>query len=93
MESASTVQDQPVDVAQDHREAWAPGDLKFEKDELVYFVEDDRATGSKIGRLLALIFAVLVILMGYVAWWSNTHQSVSQDPFNVPGQAKTVGGH
>lgn len=82
-----------VPVAVDHREAWAPGDLKFEKDELVYFVEDDRETGSKIGKLLALIFAVLVVLMTYVAWWSNTHQSVSQDPFDVPGQKASAGGH
>ena len=59
----------------------------------VYLVEDDRATGGKIGKLLAAIFLALVLLMSLVALWTNRHQFVSQDPFNVPHQSASPGGH
>lgn len=58
--------------------------LRFEKSELNEFVIDDRDTGGKIGKLLAVIFCVLVILMGSVAWWTTRHEYASQDPFDYP---------
>lgn len=60
------------------------GELKFEKSELEYFVDDDRDTGKKIGKMLALIFCVLLVLMVGVAWWTNFNEFASQDPFDVP---------
>jgi len=72
----------------------APVDgLRFEKSELEFFVNDDRSTGNKIGKMLALIFAILIVLMSFVAWWTNKHQSVGQDPFSVPTHSVGNGGH
>lgn len=82
-------------VAEPHDHA-APsaGEMRFEKSELEFFVEDDRATGSKIGKLLAVIFFVLVALMTGVALWTNRHQSVGDDPFSLPhAPAAMPGGH
>lgn len=65
--------------------------LRFEKSELNAFVVDDRETGSNIGKLLAVIFCVLVVLMWGVAWWTSDHEYASQDPFDVPtGSAKST---
>ena len=36
--------------------------LRFEKSELNFFVVEDRETGANIGKLLAVIFCVLVVL-------------------------------
>lgn len=84
-------------VHQSHGEAVAalpPGtDLRFEKTELEYFIQDDRHTGKNIGKLLALIFCVLVGMMAGVAWWTNRNHFVGQDPFEVPAASKTAGGH
>jgi hypothetical protein len=54
---------------------------RFEKSELQYFVEDDQDAGSNIGKLLALTFLILVVLMTAVAIWTSRNQFTSQDPF------------
>lgn len=67
--------------------------LRFEKSELNFFVTEDRDTGSNIGKLLALIFCVLVVLMSGVAWWTTSHEFASQDPFDVPTADAKASGH
>lgn len=67
--------------------------LRFEKSELNAFVVDDRDTGGNIGKMLAMIFFVLVVLMGGVAWWTNHNEYASQDPFDVKVQDAQPGGH
>lgn len=67
--------------------------LRFEKSELNAFVVDDRDTGGNIGKMLALIFLVLVVLMGGVAWWTTHNEYASQDPFDVPNDTAKSTSH
>jgi hypothetical protein len=71
----------------------AAGELRFEKSELEFFVEDDRYAGTNIGKLLALTFLVLLGLMSFVAWWTGHHQYTSQDPHHVETLTPDGGGH
>jgi hypothetical protein len=73
-------------VMESHAEgshAPAAADLRFEKSELQFFVEDDQYTGRNIGKLLAVTFFVLLGLMSFVAWWTSFHEFTSQDPHQV----------
>lgn len=67
--------------------------LRFEKAELNAFVLDDRDTGAKIGKMLALIFCILVVMMGGVAWWTFKNQFTSQDPMATPASTAKTAGH
>ena len=69
------------------------GGLRFEKSELQFFVEDDQFAGRAIGKLLALTFFVLVFLMTGVAWWTNRHQYMGQDPNETPATNPSSTGH
>ncbi len=86
-EHAAEVHGHPADVHD------ASNGMRFEKSELQFFVEDDQYAGRAIGKLLALTFFVLVFLVSGVAWWTNKHQSVSDDPHHLPGASQSDAGH
>lgn len=55
-------------------------DLKFEPSELVYFQSEDKEAGQVLGKLLAGIFMVLVVLMMTAASWGLSHRAETQNP-------------
>jgi hypothetical protein len=71
----------------------ASSGMRFEKSELQFFVEDDQYAGRAIGKLLALTFFVLILLVSGVSWWTNKHQSVSDDPHHLPAASQSSDGH
>jgi hypothetical protein len=85
---------QAVHETHGHVSSHASADAyQFEKSELDFFVEDDRETGKKIGKLLAVIFCILVVMMAGVAIWTNRNQFTSQDPYAAPADAAKAVGH
>ncbi|OYW19563.1 MAG: hypothetical protein B7Z55_08620 [Planctomycetales bacterium 12-60-4] len=61
----------------------APGELRFEKQELESFVADDTHAGQAIGQLLAFLFCVLLTLMVSATVWTVIHQNRSDDPHEI----------
>lgn len=54
--------------------------LRFEKQELESFVNDDTRAGVAIGQLLAFLFCVLLTLMVGATIWTTQHLNISADP-------------
>ncbi|MDP1796983.1 MAG: hypothetical protein Q8K78_05860 [Planctomycetaceae bacterium] len=61
--------------------------LRFEKQELQFFDDEDRAAGVAIGRLLAAFFCILLTLMVSVTVWMCYNSNASDDPHAGTGQA------
>ncbi len=61
--------------------------MRFEKEELAYFVEDDQYCGSAIGKLLAATFCILLVLMTGVTIWTFRYEHLGQDPHEVQTMA------
>jgi hypothetical protein len=53
---------------------------RFEKSELVFFVDEDRTAGQAIGKLLAVVFLISFFLMSGVCLWMTKHNSQGHDP-------------
>lgn len=70
-------------VAADSHAAPAPGELRFEKQELESFVADDTHAGRAIGQLLAFLFCVLLTLMVSATIWTAQNQNINDDPFAI----------
>ncbi len=61
--------------------AVAPLDtLRFEKQELQFFDDEDRAAGVAIFKLLASFFCILLTLMVGVTTWMCFNANASDDP-------------
>ncbi|WP_010586655.1 hypothetical protein [Schlesneria paludicola] len=54
--------------------------LKFEPSELHEFEMADKAAGQMMGKLLAFLFCVLVVLMAGVNIWMIDNKSKGNDP-------------
>lgn len=59
---------------------------RFEKSELELFVIEDRNAGKAIGKLLAIVFLVSLILMTGVCLWMAQTGSGGPDPQAGVGQ-------
>ena len=53
---------------------------RFEKSELVFFVDEDRTAGQAIGKLLAIVFLISFVLMSGVCTWMLKNTNPSHDP-------------
>lgn len=53
---------------------------RFEKSELEYFVVEDRHAGQAIGKLLAAVFLISLVLMSGVCIWMLRTGSGGHDP-------------
>lgn len=53
---------------------------RFEKSELEYFVIEDRNAGKAIGKLLASVFLISLVLMSVVCIWMLQTGSGGHDP-------------
>ena len=74
--------------------ATAPLDaLRFEKQELQFFDDEDRAAGVAIGRLLAFFFCILLTLMVSVTVWMCFNENASDDPQAGVGAAYHTNEH
>jgi hypothetical protein len=70
----------------------AASDLRFEKQEMQMFEDEDRDAGRHIGLLLALVFCIGLGLAVGVTAWTFRHHNVGHDPQEIPGAAD-VGNH
>lgn len=68
------------------------GEMRFEPSEVIALHEDDRGAGEAIGKLLALIFCVLLVLMSSVTWWTSWNEA-TKDPYVSGTPAKHAGDH
>lgn len=66
---------------------------RFEKEELEQFVEEDRAAGRNIGKLLALVFLISFFLVTGVSLWMVNNIATSHDPQAGIGESAEVEHH
>lgn len=71
----------------------AAGELRFEKSEIQQFSDEDSLAGRAIGKLLAFLFCVLLVLMTGATIWTVYHQNASHDPHAVPATPSDHAGH
>jgi len=64
----------------DHDHSVPESGERFEKSELVYFVDEDKIAGQAIGKLLAVVFLISFFLMSGVCAWMLQNTSVTHDP-------------
>lgn len=67
----------------------AVAELKFEPSELDFFKSEDKIAGQVLGKLLAGIFMILLVLMIVAASWGLTHHTISDNPHDRPATAKS----
>ncbi len=67
--------------------------LRFEKQELQFFDDEDRAAGVAIFKLLASFFCILLTLMVGVTIWMTYNANASEDPQAGVGAAYHTDDH